>query len=142
MFVALGKQNDVRDAERLRVLMAKAQAKARRAALFFIAYDLETETGAFRIYNNFGESLVISKVHLAADTAPTGAAVIVDIHKDGTTIFTNQAHRPTIAAAANTGETTDIDVATWAMGEYLTADIDQAGSTIPGAYLVISVIAS
>ena len=108
-------------------------------AIFTLSGTLQTFTGALRITNKFGISRTISKVHLAVKDAPTSAAIIVDIHKDGTTIFTNQAHRPQIADAAYSGESTDIDVSTWADAEYLTMDIDQVGSVLPGGYLVVEV---
>ena len=34
-------------------------------------------------------------------TPPAGAALVVDVNKNGTTIYTNQANRPSIAAGAN-----------------------------------------
>jgi len=79
---------------------------------------------------------------IAANTAPVGAAVIVDVHKDGTTIFTNQAHRPQIADGANVGNTTDIDVASWATDAYLQIDVDQIGSGTAGSDLTVHIIFS
>jgi len=76
------------------------------------------------------------------NTPPTDSSIIVDIHKDGTTIFTNQANRPTIAAGANIGNTTTIDVPSWAVGEYLEMDIDQIGSGTAGSDLTIHIIHS
>lgn len=111
-------------------------------ALFTAAGALEVAAGSIRIYNCLGRTVTISKVFLSAATAPTGSAIIVDANKGGTTIFTNQAHRPQIAATANTGYTTTIDVASWADGEYLTMDIDAIGSTIAGADLTVHVIYS
>lgn len=74
-------------------------------------------------------------------TAPTGAAVLVDVNKNGTTIFTTQANRPTIAdgALATAGENQLMDVASFVAGDYLTIDIDQVGSTTPGANLTVVV---
>jgi hypothetical protein len=66
----------------------------------------------------------------------------VDIDKNGTTIFTNQANRPVINASAFTGFSTSIDVPALADGDYLTSDIDQIGSTIAGANLTVHVIYS
>lgn len=109
---------------------------------FSISGDLVVDTGAFRLYNLTGEGLTISKVHIAVDTAPTGSAIIVDVNENGTTIFTTQANRPQIAISANTGESSAIDDPYWADGNYLTVDIDQIGSTIAGADLTITIIAS
>jgi hypothetical protein len=113
-----------------------------RQFLFTVEGDLTAATNPLRIYNVTGAAMTISKVFLAADTAPTGAAAIVDIHNGGTTIFTNQAHRPEIADGSYTGESTTIDDATWADGEYLQMIVDQIGSTVPGADLSVYVVAS
>lgn len=109
---------------------------------FTVAGTLTVDGGVIRIYNLTGSALTISKVHLAVDTAPTGASLIVDVNENGTTIFTNQANRPTIAISANTGEVTTIDDPSWANGNYLTVDVDQIGSTIPGSDLTVTVVAS
>ncbi len=95
-------------------------------------------SGVHRLYNDSGASWTISSVRASVGTAPTGTSAIIDIHKNGVTIFTTQANRPTIAAAANTsGKVTNMDVTTVADGEYLTVDIDQVGSTIAGADLTV-----
>lgn len=114
--------------------------KPNHQALFMIQSAVATNTGSLRLYNHFGEAKTISAVYLDIATAPTGAALIADLHKGGTTIFTNQAHRPQIAAGANQGSTTTIDVATWNDGEYLTLDIDQVGSTVAGAWLTVTIV--
>lgn len=103
---------------------------------------LTVDTGALRLYNLTGKALTISKVHIAVDTAPTGAAILVDVNENGVTIFTNQANRPTIAIAAFTGDTTTIDDASWADGNHIQADVDQVGSTVVGSDLTITIVAS
>ncbi len=102
-------------------------------------------TGAMsllRFYNKLGITQTISEVFLSIDTPSAGADIIVDIHKNGVTIFTNQAHRPIIAAGANTGTTVLIDVDNWDDGDYLTAIIDQIGVGTVGANLTAHVIHS
>jgi hypothetical protein len=115
-------------------------ADFRHQVLFTVSGDVETHTGVLLAANHTGRTLTIVGVYLDCVTAPTGAAIIVDIHKDGTTIFTEQAHRPQIAAGADAGNTTTIDAATWADGEVLTMDVDQAGSTVPGANMTVTVV--
>jgi len=85
-------------------------------------------------------SLTITKVKLVVKTAPTGAAIIVDVNKNGTTIFTTQANRPQIAIGESTGDSGTPDVTALAEGDKLTVDIDQIGSTIAGADLTVEVI--
>lgn len=81
----------------------------------------------------------IIAVRISVDTAPTGASIIVDVNLNGTTIFPTTT-KPTIAAAANmNGQSIPDDI--WvAAGDYLTIDIDQVGSTEPGADLVVNVL--
>ena len=109
-------------------------------AMFQVYGDLTTGEKDYIIPNAMGRSVTISKVYLIAKTGPTGADVIVDIHKSGTTIFTTQSNRPVIAAGATSGYTTTIEVPTWADGEYLTVCIDQIGSTIAGANVTVVIV--
>jgi len=104
-----------------------------------IAGVLTVDPNPLRIYNLTGRTLVIKRVHLAVDTAPTGSAVIIDIHENGTTIFTTQGNRPQIADSANTGQSTTIDDASWADGNYIQAEVDQIGSTAAGEDLTITI---
>lgn len=76
-------------------------------------------------------------VSSAVGLAPTGASLIVDVHKNGTTIYTTQANRPTIPVTSFDGPETVPNVTQWLATEYLTFDIDQVGSTIAGAHLTI-----
>lgn len=100
---------------------------------------LIVKTGKIRMYNKFGESFTITRVFISVNTAPTGAAILVDIHKNGTTIFTTQSNRPTIAISGFTGVSTTIENATFDDGDYLQMDLDQKGSTIAGADLTVQV---
>ena len=102
--------------------------------------SLAVETGTFRWYNKTGNSRTIIGVYSAVGTAPTGATLICDVHKDGTTIFTTQANRPTIAASGFVSDLETPDVTAWADGSYLTFDVDQVGSTVAGSDLVITVL--
>lgn len=85
-------------------------------------------------------SCTIVKARAMVGTAPTGASLIVDLNKNGTTVFTTQANRPTIAISGNdSGAGTTPDVTSLVAGDYLTADVDQVGSTVAGADLVVLV---
>lgn len=107
---------------------------------YTVAGVVAVATGTTRIYNDTGRTLTISKVRASVGTAPTGASLIVDVNKNGTTIFTTQSARPTIAAAGVTA--TGIPaVTTLADGDYLTVDCDQVGSGTPGADLTVQVVA-
>jgi hypothetical protein len=109
---------------------------------FSIAGAVTTGTGAHRIYNDTGVQLTIRAVRATVGTPPAGASIIVHVNKNGSTIFTTTANRPTIAAAANTsGKVTNADVTTLNDGDYLTVTVDQIGSTTAGSDLVVQVLA-
>jgi hypothetical protein len=104
---------------------------------------LTVDTGLSRWYNRTGATLTIVGVWLSAGVAPTGAPILVDVNKNGTTIFTTQANRPTVAATTNGGTISATpNVTAFAQGDYLTIDIDQIGSTIAGGYLTGGVVLS
>ena len=75
-------------------------------------------------------------VFLHVKTAPTDASLIVDINKNGTSIFSTQ---PEIAAGATTGgDSAAFDgTITFADNDSLRVDVDQIGSTLPGENLTI-----
>jgi hypothetical protein len=88
-------------------------------------------------------ALTLTKVRLVVDTAPTGADLIIDVHKGtgtGTTIFTTQGNLPTIVAGSKTGVSVAPDVTSIAEGDEFSVWIDQIGSTIAGSDLTIEVI--
>ena len=77
-------------------------------------------------------------------TAPTGATFIIDVLKNGTTIYTGGTNRPTISASAFVSATTIVApaVTALAVGDYLTVNVAQIGSTIPGSDLTVIVFAN
>lgn len=117
-------------------------ASPERYYTFSVLSILTVAGGVIRIYNLTGAALTINEVHIAVNTAPTGAAILVDVHENGVTIFTVQGNRPTIAIAAFTGNTVVIDAPTWENDNYLTVDVDQIGSVIAGSNLTVTVVAS
>lgn len=54
-------------------------------------------------------------------------------------MYTTQGNRPTVAISGTTQKATQPDVTTVSDGDYLTLDIDQIGSTIPGKDMVVTV---
>ena len=80
---------------------------------------------------------VIVSCYARVKTAPTGASLIIDVNKNGVTIFTTQANRPTIAAGATVSSDSLPDVVSLAQNDYLTIDIDQIGSVVAGANLTV-----
>lgn len=104
--------------------------------------DATVTTGLMRWYNRTGATRTIHGVWPAAGVAPTGANLVLDVHKNGTTVFTNQADRPAVTAGGNGGVLAFPAVTTIADGEYLTVDIDAIGSGFAGADVTAGVVMS
>lgn len=98
-----------------------------------------TLTGSVRLPISTG-SWTIRRVQLQVSSAPTGSAIIVDVNKNGSTIFSTQSNRPQIAAGATQGNTTTFNTSNLTAGDYLTVDVDQKGSTLPGDDLVVVIV--
>lgn len=105
--------------------------------VFSIPASLTTGTGRMRWY--VPATTTISNVIASVGTAPTGASIVFDVNKNGTTIFTTQANRPTIAAGTFVDLNSVPDVLTLNAGDYLTVDIDQVGSSVAGAEAVVRI---
>ena len=81
----------------------------------------------------------ISYVTAAVVTAPAGSTAIFDLHKNGTTMYTTQGNRPTIADGGTYVTATLPDVLTWAAGDVIQLETDQKGSSTAGADLSVVV---
>lgn len=116
-----------------------AAAAVRPATLvtFEQAGSLTVATGRGRV--RFPVAVTVLSVAATVDTAPTGAAVLADVNKNGTTIFSTQGNRPSIAASANASSDAVPDVTAFAAGDYMTVDVDQVGSTVAGSDLTVIV---
>lgn len=84
-------------------------------------------------------ALEIVKVYANVKTTPTGAAILVDINKNASTIWSSQADRLTIADGASSGTQTSFNTTALAEGDKLTLDIDQVGTTTTGEDLTIEI---
>lgn len=70
-------------------------------------------------------------------TAPVGASILIDINKNGTTIWTTQANRLTVVAGKNAGVQVTFDVTALSQDDRLDLDVDQVGSSTAGANATI-----
>lgn len=112
-------------------------AAAPQIAPFSSSGVVAVKVGGARYYVE--QAMSISTVRVSVGTAPTGAAILVDVNKNGTTIYTTQANRPQIAVSTNTATGNSPNVTTLAAGDYLTVDIDQVGSTVAGSDLTVQI---
>lgn len=112
----------------------------KKTFMFDFSGNLAAGSGSARLYNREGVTLTILGIWLHVVTAPASQSILVDAHKVGTTIYTTQANRPSIAAGANVGTLAAPDVTSWADGDYLTIDIDQVGTGTTGADLTGGIV--
>lgn len=82
----------------------------------------------------------VANVVASVGVAPTGSSMIFDVNKNGTTIFTTQANRPTITASSFYDGSSVPDVTSFAAGDYITIDVDQVGSSVSGSNAVIKIV--
>jgi hypothetical protein len=111
-------------------------------ATFGVAGTLATLTGQARYY--MASAQTILGTIASVGTAPTGASIIIDVFKNGTTVYTGGTNRPTISASGFVSATTIVApaVTALAIGDYLTVVISQVGSSIPGSDLTVTVVMS
>lgn len=84
-------------------------------------------------------SLTLTEVFASVKIAPTGDNIIIDIHKNGTTIFTTQSKRPEIVAGSYSDTSDTPDVVSLVKNDKLTMSIDRVGSILPGEDLTVCV---
>ena len=79
----------------------------------------------------------ITKAYAYLHSAPTGANLIVDINKNGTTIWSTQSNRLTVTGGNAVATTTTFDVTSLSELDKIDLDIDQVGSGAPGTDLTV-----
>jgi hypothetical protein len=111
------------------------------ASMWGIAISDETTdltTGTAKVTLDLPFAFEFTRVYASVTTAPTGAAIQVDVNDEGVTILNSVL---SISASANNGEQTSFSGAassySMSKGDKLTIDIDQIGSTIAGAGLKV-----
>lgn len=104
-----------------------------------------TITGSLTVGTNMTPALVvplaltIEKAYAYVKTAPVGADILIDINKNGTSIWaTNQANRLDIVAGNNTDTSSSFDTTALAESDYLTIDLDEVGSSTAGSDLTVA----
>lgn len=113
-------------------------SEGRPSPLFTVVGTLTTGTSVTPIIM-VHRALTIVKAYVNVKTAPTDADLIVDINKNGTSIWAStQANRVKCADGATSGVQTSFDTVALVEGDLLTLDIDQVGSTVPGADLTVT----
>ena len=101
----------------------------------FLAFPLTLDGNAYVASNlmsfRIPFSCTLQSVKVQVDTAPTGSALILDVNRNGTSIFI-PANRPTVNAAGNSGDSSTFVSADLSEGDICSIDVDQVGSTVAG----------
>lgn len=110
----------------------------RKTLVLPIAGTLSAATDQARVV--MPEAGEIVEVSVSVLTAPTGATAIFDVHVGGTTIYTTQGNRPTIAVSANDStEAAAPEAGGFVEDSVVTVDVDQVGSTVAGADAFVAI---
>lgn len=119
---------------------ADIKALSYKSVPFSSGGSLIVKVGATGWTNRLNRTLTIVEVYAEVGTAPTGASIICDVNKNGSTIWSTQANRVAIAATSLNGNSTTFNTTSIAQGDRLTFDVDQIGSTIAGSDLTLQVV--
>lgn len=112
-------------------------AENRPTFLFTVTGTLSTGVSVTPILPA-NRTLTIVKAFAIVKTGPTGADLILDINKNGTSIWNSTpANRVKITAGNTSGNQTSFDTTSLADEDSLTLDVDQVGSTVAGADLSV-----
>jgi hypothetical protein len=95
---------------------------------------LETITGSARWYPP--ATVTINSVRASVGTAPTGADILIDVNKNGSSILSGPV---TVTAGSNASSIDTPAAAVATSADYFTVDIDQVGSTIAGSDLTVQI---
>jgi hypothetical protein len=126
------------DGPNQKILIYKSNSAVFRTRDIVLSGGLSVAAGVLRYA--FPSAVAVVDVAATANTAPVGSSILFDVNKNGTTIFTTQANRPAILAAANATAANAVpDVTAFAAGDYLTLDVDQVGSGTAGSNAVVTV---
>lgn len=137
--VAVGSNGDVLTADSAQTPGLKWQNNRQTQTWAFTGTAAIT-TGKARWYNRTGRTLTVVGCWAAANTVPTGAAIVVDVNKNGTSFY-GTATKPQVAISSNGGGLAAPDTGTTvADGDYITVDVDSVGSTIAGADVTVGLV--
>lgn len=125
------------------ITLSPAAPSSSPVALIIAASDELTDltTGAGKVTFRMPYAMTLTEVRASVRTAPTGAAISVDINMDGASLLSNPL---TIDASEKTSTTAAsaaaIETAELTDDAEITVDIDAVGSTVAGKGLKIILI--
>lgn len=106
---------------------------------------LQVGVGDQPLYNDTTNDLTITRLRIAVmpgspTNIPLGADLVVNVKHNGVPIISDDGLH--MVQGTDTAYGVPDEPVLWMMGEYLTVDIVQVGSTRPGKNLVVTVICS
>lgn len=101
---------------------------------FTIPGTLTTGVGQTRFVMPLGGRII--NVLATVGTSPSGGSAIFDLNKNGTSIFSTQANRPTITTGTNIDNASIPDSVTFTVGDYFTVDVDAANSAADAVIVI------
>ena len=107
-------------------------------SVFTLSHDEVLATGTKARFVAPMDGTIVG-VTAAVISAPAGSSAILDVNKNGTTIFGTQANRPTVAAAATTATVGAFSVNNFVAGDVITVDVDQVGSGTAGTGFTVAI---
>ena len=132
-----GKAVIVKDDETgLEFINISGAGAASKVMTFGVMGQLSVSTLEARLYSSFNGT--ISNIVTTVNTAPQGSSIILDISKNGSTIFTTSGY-PTITAGNNDDMSCVPDITTVSINDLFIASITQVGSTTPGSDLILQI---
>jgi hypothetical protein len=105
--------------------------------VFTVPGTLSVGVGRAKFY--IPGAITLGNVRASVGTAPTGADIVIDVNKNGTTVFTTQSNRPKIYAGQTLVSTSTPNITEFAAGDYITVDVDAIGSLNPGSDLTVQI---
>lgn len=102
----------------------------------FTVNTVQVGTGKSKLYNDSGVTRDIIAVRITADTV-TGAPLVVDVKKNGSSLWSNPANRPTINPPGGTIKATNMTTTKVEDGSYFTCDVVSADAA---SALVVQVL--
>jgi hypothetical protein len=114
------------------------ESASTKTIMFYIGETLQVETNAMSAI--VPQAMTITAIRADVDIAPIGSSLILDINKNGSTIYSTQANRPEIISGDEFIVATLPDTTVLDKYDKLTLDIDQIGSVTEGINLCVAVI--
>lgn len=128
--------NDIKDKEDVQTMHQILYSDNLKNQSFTYTDSAYVRCGTLRWFSTIRAD-IFSVVAIAYDS-PIGGSIVLDVNKNGVTIFQNQRNRPTITKShdfvVSVPDDTEIN-----LGDQFTVDIDQVGHIHPGGKIIVTI---